>query len=158
MAKPAYVIDLEKFYGAPSQSGFGSAVFFEPVQMAGDVEKKALEMYKHFVGDLWQRYGEDAWMGPWKKVYSRTKGGKHDIVTELRSIQDPDVASSVSMLLDNNDNGEQALNALSAAFDAAATNDLQVFGAGDGAAMSGLLIAGQRANEAGATFLVFLMD
>ena len=29
--KPKYVTDLEAAYGAPSQAGFGSAVFYEPI-------------------------------------------------------------------------------------------------------------------------------
>jgi hypothetical protein len=31
-ARPAYVTDLEAAYGAPSQAGFGSAVFFEKLK------------------------------------------------------------------------------------------------------------------------------
>lgn len=50
--KPVYVTDLEIAYGTPSQAGFGSAVFYEP--MAGDVSlaQMALDKYQYFVGDL----------------------------------------------------------------------------------------------------------
>ena len=70
-ALPGYAADLAAAYGPPSQAAFGSAVFFEKVTPADSLEQTALEKYKYFVGDLWERYGDDAWMGPWKEVYSR---------------------------------------------------------------------------------------
>jgi hypothetical protein len=66
--KPAYVTALEAAYGAPSQAGFESAVFYEQVATADDLDQAALAKYRFFVGDLWDRYGEAAWMGPWKSV------------------------------------------------------------------------------------------
>jgi hypothetical protein len=119
---------------------------------------KALEKYKYFVGDLWERWGEDAWMGPWKEVYARTPGSKHDIVAELRGIKDQDASFSVPMILDNVEGAEKARAALSAVYDDATVTDLRVFTLGDGEAMSGLLVAGQRAGTGDATFLVLLMD
>lgn len=158
LTKPSSVTDLEASYGAPSQSGFGSAVFYEKQVAADDLEKMALEKYRYFVGDLWERYSEDAWMGPWKEVYARQTGGKHDIISELRGISDPDAAISVPMILDNIEGAEKARAALSAVYDNPMMTDLRVFNLGDGGAMSGLLIA-SRNNETGeAIFLVFLLD
>ncbi len=157
-AKPAYVTSLEAAYGPPSQAGFGSAVFYQAIAASDDLTQAALARYKYFVGDLWQRYGEDAWMGPWKEVYVRQAGAKRDIVAELRGIDDPDAAISVPMILDNIDGAEQARAALAAAYDDPAVTDLRVYNLGDGGAMSGLLVASYRKGTGEATFLVFLMD
>jgi hypothetical protein len=154
--KPDYVTQLESVYGAPSQSGFGSAVFYDPVERGDDLELAALKHYRYFVGDLWDRFGEAAWMAPWKLVYARKPGSRADIVAELRAIADPDVRLSVPMLLDIND-AETTQKALSATYDNAEVNNLSVFALGDGSAMSGVLIAG-RCNTGEATFLVFLLD
>lgn len=155
--KPDYVLLLEAAYGAPSQSSFGSAVFYQHLTAGQDLEIQALEMYRYFVGDLWQRYGEDAWMGPWKQVYVRDPGTQPDIVVELRAIRDPDAAISVPMILDNLQDAERARAALSAAYDDLSVAGLQVYNLGDGEAMSGLLVAGRRVNGE-TTFLVFLLD
>ncbi len=53
--KPPYVADLEAAYSAPSQAGFGSAIFFTEIGPAVGLEQTALEVYQFFVGDLWQR-------------------------------------------------------------------------------------------------------
>jgi hypothetical protein len=155
--KPPYVTDLEAAYGPPSQEAFGSAVFYEREAAAGSLEQAALEKYKYFVGDLWQRYGEDAWMGPWKEVYARKPGATRDIVAELQGIADRDAQLSVPMILDVAENAEKARQALSAAYDDAAVTDLAVYNLGDGGAMSGLLVAGRR-DTGETTFLVFLLD
>jgi hypothetical protein len=158
LTKPSSVTDLEASYGAASQAGFGSAVFYEQLRASEDLEKLALEKYRYFVGDLWERYGEDAWMGPWKLVYSSPQGVKHDIVSELRGIKDTDAAISVPMILDNIEGAGKARAALSAVYDNPAITDLQVFNLGDGGAMSGLLIAGLNKDTGEAIFLVFLLD
>lgn len=152
-----YVAQLEAAYGPPSQSGFGSAVFAEVTESAAGLEQAALKYYKTFVGDSWQRFGEDAWMGAWKRVYARTAGAAASIVDELKGIADPQAKQSVPMILEVVENADGARKALSAAFDDADVADLQVYTIGDGEAMSGLLIAGRRSNGE-ATFLVFLMD
>ena len=156
--KPNAVTELEAAYGAPSQAGFGSAVFFEQLQPTDDLEMAALAKYKYFVGELWERYGEDAWMGPWKEVYARQSGGQADIVAELRSIQDSEAAISVPMILDNIEGADKARIALSSAYDDPEITDLLVFSLGDGGAMSGLLIAGRDIETGEAIFLVFLLD
>jgi heat shock protein HslJ len=155
--KPDYIAKLEASYGTPSQSGFGSAVFFEQVVRSEELERTALDKYKYFVGELWERYGEDAWMGPWKQVYTRQTGTKHDIVAELRGIQDSDAALSVPMILDNIEGAEKAREALSTAFDDPSMTELLVYNLGDGGAMSGILVAGRRSNGE-TTYLVFLSD
>lgn len=157
-AKPAYVTALEAVYGEPSQAGFGSAVFFDTPSTVAELAGAALAKYRYFVGELWARYGEDAWMGPWKQVYARPADAAHDIIAELRAIDDGDAAISVPMILENVENAEQGRAALRAAFDGAAVTEVAVFNLGDGGAMSGLLVAGARAAEKTAVFLVFLMD
>lgn len=156
--RPAYVTALEAAYGAPSQAGFGSAVFYEPMKAGDDLAKAALAKYKYFTGELWERWGEDAWMGPWKEVYTRPTGAKADIVAELRGIADPDARNSVPMILVNIEGADKARAALAAAYDDPAVTELRVFNLGDGEAMSGLLVAGRRQATGVATFLVFLMD
>ena len=155
---PAYVIALEAACGAPSQAGFGSAVFYEQMMAGDDLAQAALAKYKYFTGELWERWGEAAWMGPWKEVYNRPTGAKADIVAELRGIADPDTVNSVPMILENIDDAEQARAALAVAYDDPAVTELRVFNLGDGEAMSGLLVAGRRGAAGEAAFLVFLMD
>ncbi|HRW09312.1 MAG TPA: hypothetical protein P5121_29630 [Caldilineaceae bacterium] len=156
-SKPAYITDLETFYGAPSQAAFGSAVFYALPTNGADLTAAALDRYKYFVGEQWERYGAEAWMGPWKEVYVRTSAATPDIVAELRAIADADAALSVPMILDNIDDAENARAALAAAYDDPAVNEVRVFNLGDSAAMSGLLVAGRRATSE-AIFLVFLLD
>lgn len=151
--KPEYAITLEAAYGPPSQEGFGSAVFFEELAEDDDLEAAAKQYYQYFVGELWQRWGEAAWMTPWKAVYRRAEGTKPNIVEELRSIDDMDAANSVPMIL----SVASAEEALAEAYDAPDVTDLRVYNTGDGGAMSGLLLAGRR--ESGeAIFLAFLYD
>jgi hypothetical protein len=155
--KPQYMTDLEAAYGGPSQAGFGSAVFYEPVKKGTTLDQAALQKYKYFVGELWERYGEKAWMSAWKQVYVRPAGIKHDIVTELRGIADPGMSGSVEMVLDVVENAEVARKALSNAYDDLQVVELKVYNLGDGAAMSGLLIAG-RCSSGETLLLVFLYD
>ena len=157
-AKPAYVADLEAAYGPPSQAGFGSAVFYEPLDADDSLTEAALAKYKYFTGELWERWGEDAWMGPWKEVYARPAGATADIAAELRGITDVDARNSAPMILDVVQDAEAGRAALAAAFDDPAVSELRVFNLGDGGAMSGILVAGRRADTADATFLVFLLD
>jgi hypothetical protein len=154
--KPKAVIDLEAAYGAPSQAGFGSAIFYEPLEGA-ELEKAALAKYKYFVGELWDRFGEEAWVTSWKEVYRRDAGEKADIVGELRGIQNQEAALSVPMILENIEGADAARAALALVYDDPAVTDLRVYTLGDGGAMSGILVAG--AKETGeAVFLVFLLD
>jgi len=157
-AKPAYLAALAAAYGGPSQAGFGSAVFRQALQPGDDLAKAAVAWYRHFVGELWQRFGEAAWLGQWKQVYARPSGARPDVVAELRSIGDSAARLSVPMVLENLEGAEAARAALSGAFDDPAVTELRVFNLGDGGAMSGLLIAGRRGATGEATFLAFLMD
>jgi hypothetical protein len=155
---PAWLTALETAYGPPSQAGFGSAVFQAALPETESLESAALAKYRFFVGDLWDRYGEAAWMSPWQLVHARPAGATADIVKELRAITDPAAQLSAPLLLDCLENAEAARAALSAAYDAPAVTELQIFTIGDGAALSGLLIAGRRPAAGEATFLIFLMD
>jgi hypothetical protein len=66
------VTRLEGTYGGPSQQGFGSAVFYENLRDTDDLTQAALSRYKTFVGKLWERFGEAAWMGPVRLFRSTT--------------------------------------------------------------------------------------
>ena len=157
--KPEYVSLLEAAYGAPSQNGFGSAVFFELIGENEDLEKASLEKYKYFVGEIWERFGVESWMSAWREGYTRPEKSKHNIVAELQAISDPEfkITQAVPMVLEVVQNADAAQLALSETYDAKDVVDLRVYSTGDGSAMSGLLIAGRRSND-GTTFLVFLMD
>jgi hypothetical protein len=76
---PDYATRLEAAYGPPSQAAFSSAVFHSPSTGADDLTRMALATYRHFVGALWTRYGEEAWMTPWREVYTRPAAAEHDI-------------------------------------------------------------------------------
>lgn len=156
--KPDYLAPMEAAYGAPGEAGFGSAVFHEILKGSDDLPQAAKVKYRTFVGQLWDRFGEEAWMGPWKEVYVRDPATRPDIAAELRGIGDPDARLSVPMVLENVEGAEAARAALSAAFDDPEVSELRVFNLGDGGAMSGLLVAGRRGASGETTFLVFLMD
>lgn len=153
--RPDYVQRLEENFGAPSRSGFGSTVLFAPEAKAATLEEVALAAYRHFTGKLWQEWGEAVWMGAWKLIFRRTDS--RSIIAELRGLVDPPAKSSSELILDATANPAQGKAALSAAFDDAAVSELLVFGIGDSAAMSGLLIAARRTNG-DVTVLMLLMD
>jgi hypothetical protein len=155
---PPYYTDLVTVYGAPSQAGFGSAVFYDSIEPGSDLEPVALQYYQHFVGKLWEQFGADAWISAWKQVYARTGGVKPDIVAELQAISDRNAAQFVPiLLLAETENGDQAQQALAAAYDDLQVTDLRIYAIGDGAAMSGLLLAGCRTTGE-TTILVSLLD
>lgn len=153
---PDYAARLQAIYGLPSQAGFGSALFYEPAVPAEELESAAIKTYRHFVGELWERWGEATWMAPWKSVYRRSPGAERQVVGELQAIADRNVAAAVSMLLAIEDEAA-ARKALSDAYDDAAIAELSTYSIGDGAAMSGILLAGLR-DSGEAIFLVFLID
>lgn len=155
---PTYLAALQAAYGPPSDAGFGSAVFYVVLGADATLEQAALDKYKAFTGELWQRFGEAAWMGPWKEVYARAPGAPADIVAELRGIIDRDAAISVPLILDEVDDAAAAHAALTAAYNDPAVTELRVFNLGDGAEMAGLLIAARREATDDAIFLVFLLD
>lgn len=149
---------LQAIYGQPSQAGFGSAVFDELLQPGTDLEPIALQYYQHFVGTLWEQFGADAWMSAWKQVYVRPHGIQSDIVAELKAIADPLAAQYVPMLLlTETDDQSSAQQALAAVFNDPQVTDLRIYAIGDGAAMSGLLLAGSRTTGE-TTILVSLLD
>jgi hypothetical protein len=148
--------DLVKLYGAPSQAGFGSAVFNELIESGTNLESIALRYYQYFVGELWEQYGESAWMSTWKPVYVRPTGIQPDIVAELKAIAAPAAYHVPILLMDETDNHARAEQALAAVFDDPQIIDLKVYAIGDGAALSGLLVAGYRPNEM--TILISLID
>lgn len=156
--RPEYVTALETIYGGPSHSGFGSAVFYGTLSGTDKLSEAAKNRYRDFVGERWERFGEEAWMRPWNEVYVRERSTRPDIVTELRGISDRDARQSVPMILDNVEHAEAGRSALSGVFDDTTVTELRVFNLGDGEAMSGLLVAGRRGVSGETTFLVFLMD
>lgn len=145
-------------YGAPSQAGFGSAVFTELLAPADDLAERAVARYQHCLGDQWSAAGADTWLASWREVYRRPEVRKHDIVAELRSITDSAARLSVPMILDVVTDSASARSALAAAYDDDAITDLRVFTLGDGAAMSGLLVCAEERSPRTAIFLVFLLD
>jgi len=155
-ARPAFVDSLERSYGPPSRAGFGSAVFWVSGADAS-LEDQARACYRRFVGELWERWGEAAWMGPWREVYARPADAPGDVVSELRALEQG-AASSANLILDPAGGAEAARAALAAAFDDPAVQALKVFNLGDGEAVSGLLVAARVDPPAGDLFLAFLMD
>jgi hypothetical protein len=153
-----FVARLEAAYGGPSQAGFGSAVFHKNLPDSKDLPQAALSVYRTFVGALWERYGEQAWMVPWREVYARKPGTEPDVIAELRGIADRDAQRSVPIILDNIEGAEAARAALANAFDDPAVTELRVFNLGDGEAMSGLLVAGRRGASGEVAFAAFLLD
>lgn len=142
---PPDYTELVNLYGAPSQAGFGSAVFYELIEPGSDLEPIALRYYQYFVGSLWEQYGESAWMSTWKQVYVRPDGVQSDIVAELGAIADPLAANYVPiLLLSETDDYTKAQQALAAVFNHPQVTDLSLYAIGDGAAMSGLLLIGCR--------------
>jgi hypothetical protein len=156
MISPA-VTALPTIYGPPSQSGFGSAIFDAVIAPRTDLEALALKHYQYFVGDLWEKYGEAAWMVTWKQVYRRPSATQSNIVAELRAIANPAVANHVPILLmEDTEAEDKAQQALAAVFDDPQVTDLQVYAIGDGAALFGLLLAGYSSNAV--TILISLID
>ncbi|EKQ68007.1 hypothetical protein OsccyDRAFT_3546 [Leptolyngbyaceae cyanobacterium JSC-12] len=155
---PLYYTDLMTLYGAPSQAGFGSAVFYDVIKPGADLEPIALRYYQHFVGDRWERFGESAWMSVWRQVYARSSGVKPDIVAELKAIVDPAAVQYVPvLLLADTDDHAKAQQVLAAVFDNPRMTNLSVYAIGDGAAMSGLLVAGY-CLPSEVTILISLLD
>jgi hypothetical protein len=157
MTRSETIANLQALYGPPSQAGFGSAVFCDRVERAEDLEAAALKHYRYFLGTAWEQFGEEAWRGPWQRVYQRQAADRRDIVTELRSITDPAAQSSATMLLDAIADPDAGRQALAAVYDDADMETLVVYTLGDGAALSGLLITG-RDRRGETTLLVFLLD
>jgi hypothetical protein len=156
--RPAAVTVLQEIYGPPSQAGFGSAVFDEQIQPGTDLEAIALRYYQHFVGNLWEHYGESEWMSTWKQAYVRPNGMQPDIVAELRAIADPLAARYVPiLLLSETEDYARAQQALASVFDDPQMTDLRVYAIGDGAAMSGLLLVGCHITGE-TTILISLLD
>lgn len=156
-AQPAYVTALAAAYGPPSQAAFGSAIFYDSQPPAG-LEQAALAKYQYFVGDLWARYGAEAWLGTWQQIYARPQGAERAVVSELRAIKDRSAAQSVELLLDETPDPPAAQQALAAAFDDPAVTELAVYKIGDGAEMAGLLVAARRAATGETIILAFLLD
>ena len=157
-SKPGYAVDMERSFGPSGQAAFGSAVFFEKLNAGDHLENAALRSYRRFVGDLWDRWGESAWMEVWKEIYRRGPDTGDGIIAELAGLDDAAVRSSADRLLNGRADAAEAQKALSAACDDPLVTDLSVYRTGDGDAMSGLLIAVRRASSGEALMLVFLMD
>lgn len=146
---------LEAQFGGPSANGFGSAVFVAPLPQVSGLEQEAQRVYRSFTGELWERWGEAAWMTSWKRVHVRS--GPGDIVSELKTLPDADASRSASVMLEGVEDPQAAALALAAVFDAPDVLEVHVYRIGDGAEMSGLIIAARRAGE-DAVFVVFLLD
>jgi hypothetical protein len=132
-------------------------VFDEIIEPGKNLEAIALRYYQHFVGKLWEQYGESAWMSTWKQVYVRPTGMQPDIVAELKAIAERSAAQYIPMLLlSETDDQARAQQALASVFNDPQVTDLSVYAIGDGAALSGLLLAGYCSNKV--TILISLLD
>jgi hypothetical protein len=157
-SRPDYVSALEKIFGAPNQNAFGSSVFFVPAaEQSTSLEADGFAKYKFFVGEVWERLGEENWKNGWSMVYARDVQASPDIVAELRSLPDRLARQSAEMLLDNLEDPEVAIGTLRDAFDNSMVNELRIFNIGDTNAMSGIMI-GARHTGTGSVFLTLLMD
>lgn len=131
---------LEKVYGKPTSTGFGSAVFYEVSKKDLSLAAIALEDYKLFMGEKWNPETASTWMSGWKLVYERNPGISGDIITELYSIKDADAKRSVPLLTELINEPKQAKSALEAAFNNQDLAHLEIFTIGDNAQLSGLLL------------------
>ena len=156
MPQPGPFSALEAVFGGPSDTAWGSAVFLDQTDERSHLEKQALAAYRSFIGALWERFGEQAWMSAWRLV--QTREGAGDIRAELTMSASPAVKSAAEILLASDATTPEAVQAaLSAAFDGSDTDVVQVYEIGDGAAYSGVLVAGRM--KSGATaILAFVMD
>lgn len=148
---------LQKVYGKASNTGFGSAVFYALPKQEKKLALIALENYKYFLGEKWNKESEPAWMSGWKLVYERNPGTKADILTELGNIKDADAKRSVPLLTELIENATEGKAALEAAFNHPNVSMLEVFSVGDGEAMSGLMISGLYA-DGSVCSVICLMD
>lgn len=155
-SKPSFVQALETVFGAPSQQAFGSSVFYIADDQA-NIEKEAMSRYRYFLGSTWEKLGESNWLSTWELAYERKLGSPPDIVMELKGIPDRNVRMSASLLIENHEDATAAAAALGGAFDQPAVRELKVFKIGDGAAMSGLLIAAI-IQGVGCLCLILLLD
>jgi hypothetical protein len=157
-SKPNYVIELEKSYGPPSQSAFGSAVFFVPVaKQLESLEVDALAQYRYFVGETWNRLGEQNWINGLGTVYVRDPKSSPGVLAELQSLTDRETRQVAGLLLENQENPDSCRLALVNTFDSELVTELRIFKIGDGSVMSGVLIAARLLNV-GSVFLVLLLD
>ncbi len=149
---------LEAVFGGPSDDAFGSAVFRRDMPGNTMLETVAREVYRDFVGELWERYGADAWLATWSLAAARNRDTARSVIDLLESLEDPLTRSAADMLVNANPDPDAARNALVDSFDHESISELEIYSIGDGEAMSGLLIAAHIRDTSEATFLVFLMD
>lgn len=132
-------------------------MFFLPGGSKVSLGEWSQQTYQYFVGDLWDRYGESAWMGPWKQVLASTGPMSQGIEQALRDLSDTDARQSAGLLLEDRENAADARAALQSVFDSPSIAELQVYNLGDGGAMSGLLLAARRQDES-MVAVILLMD
>jgi hypothetical protein len=133
---------LEKVYGKPSGTGFGSAVFYKSTKNDGALESIAAYDYKTFMGDQWNAESEARWKSVWKLVYERSTGTTPDILAELNDLKDADAKRSVPLLTEFVEHADQGKLALAAVFNHTDIVKFQVFNVGDGEALAGLILCG----------------
>lgn len=150
--------ELEARFGGPSDDGFGSAVFRRPAPPGSDLEALARDVYRDFVGELWTRFGAEAWTGAWSELAARSAAAEGSVLDLLGAIADPLGRSAADMLVNGGPDPEAAAKALADAFDREGISGLKVFRIGDGEAMSGVIVAGSDRDAGEAAFVAFLMD
>lgn len=148
---------LERVYGKPTSTGFGSAVFYEVSKKDQNLAAIALEDYKLFMGGKWTPETAAIWMSGWKLVYERIPGLSGDIISELYNIKDSGAKRSVPLLTEVINDPQQAKKALEAAFNNQNLAHLEIFTIGDNEQMSGLLLSGLYTDHS-ACSVICLMD
>ncbi|MBL8889082.1 MAG: hypothetical protein JNL67_03830 [Planctomycetaceae bacterium] len=157
--RPTGLAELEEMFGAASDAGFGSAVFFSSGDRAAErsLEAEGLQVYEKFCGKKWTKFGVENWLSNWKLLHERPIQDGGDIVAEIEAIRDPESGSAAQMLLDAGPDVERAATTLRTVFNDPDIARLQIFKIGDGGAMSGAIIAAQWPVGV-RVFLIILLD
>lgn len=148
---------LQAVFGPAANTGFGSATFQRRGVGADGLEAAALGVYQEFLGPNWDRFGESAWKEGWRRLHLGAPSATEGVVALLARLSSESPDSSTTMIIEAHSQPDSARSALAGTFDAASIRQLAVYAIGDGAAMSGCLIAATDATG-DAVFVAFLMD
>lgn len=143
-------------YGSAATRGIGSAVFTAEGATTATLEAQALERYRTFVGDGWNKRMR-AWRGSFKELYRRASADKGAIDRELHAIKESELRGVVAAMIDDMESPATARAALAGAFDRPDVRELRLYSLGDGEQIAGVQVAAMY--EGGnSVFLVMLLD
>lgn len=149
---PSYVTALQAFYevhpdGRPRSGLCRVRVTYAAGPSDLDLETVALGFYRRSVGQFWDDYGAEKWMGPWQLAYQRRLDQSPNVVSELGEVFP---RCYVGDRLQNQlqigwgyDN-TMPYRLLRDAFDDPAVCDFRVYWTGDDDVMGGLLMVAAR--------------